>query len=217
MKPDYPFVIPALGTYTTSDYPKAEYVNIPNRELEAICVELGLNPKVIRDGVPPEESPENVAAYLGMIGNIVKNLVGVRNWYLAAVPARHSFGGHGNGATIAAAATNYAAIYGRALNAAETVSTIPIPYPGKVTKINAQILTAQPGTGSLVWTLRKNGVDQALSITFAAGAAANSIGLSSGSISYAAGDTISMKIVNNAPAAVSAQIGAFNIEFDQAG
>jgi hypothetical protein len=58
--------------------------------------------------------------------------------------------------------------------------------------------TAQPATGSLVCTVRKNSVDQALTITIAAGSAAGVFSDLVNSVSVVVGDQMGMKFVNNA-------------------
>lgn len=59
---------------------------------------------------------------------------------------------------------------------------------------------ASPAGGTLVFTIRKNAVDTALIITCAAGSAAGNYFNTTTSVSFSAGDLISFKIVNNAPA-----------------
>jgi len=66
------------------------------------------------------------------------------------------------------------------------------------TEIRVRTVSTQSATGSLVFTLRKNGVDQ-FSLTIAAGATANTY-TATGSFSVVAGDLINWKIRNNATA-----------------
>jgi hypothetical protein len=65
-------------------------------------------------------------------------------------------------------------------------------------EIRVRTFSTQSATGSLVFTLRKNGVDQ-FSLTIAAGATANTY-TATGSFSVVAGDLINWKIRNNATA-----------------
>jgi hypothetical protein len=58
--------------------------------------------------------------------------------------------------------------------------------------------TAQPATGSLVCTLRKNSVDQTMTITIAAGSAAGVFTDLVNSVSVVAGDQMGTKFQNNA-------------------
>jgi len=66
------------------------------------------------------------------------------------------------------------------------------------TEIRVRTVNTQSATGTLVFTLRKNGVDQ-FSLTIAAGATANTY-TATGSFSVVAGDLINWKIRNNATA-----------------
>lgn len=66
------------------------------------------------------------------------------------------------------------------------------------TEIRVRTVNTQSATGSLVFTLRKNGVDQ-FALTIAAGATANTY-TATGSFSVVAGDLINWKIRNNATA-----------------
>jgi len=66
------------------------------------------------------------------------------------------------------------------------------------TEIRVRTVSTQSATGTLVFTLRKNGVDQ-FSLTIAAGATANTY-TATGSFSVVAGDLINWKIRNNATA-----------------
>lgn len=58
--------------------------------------------------------------------------------------------------------------------------------------------SSQPGTGSLVFTLRKNGVDTALTITIPAVTVAGTFSDTTNSVAFSAGDLLSLKGVNNA-------------------
>ena len=62
--------------------------------------------------------------------------------------------------------------------------------------------TTQPSTGSQVFTVRKNGVDTALSITIAAGSVPTTTPYSNtaNSVTFAVGDKLSIRRVNNAVA-----------------
>ncbi len=63
------------------------------------------------------------------------------------------------------------------------------------------ITAAQPASGSLVITVQKNNVDTAITATIAAGAAAGTVTDLTNSVSFAAGDLLIIKVVNNATAA----------------
>jgi hypothetical protein len=78
------------------------------------------------------------------------------------------------------------------------------------TEIRVRTFSAQSGTGTLVFTLRKNGVDQ-FSLTIAAGAAAG-VYTATGSFSVVAGDLINWKIRNNATV-TSANIAQLSVVY----
>jgi hypothetical protein len=70
--------------------------------------------------------------------------------------------------------------------------------------------TAQPNDGPLVFTVRKNGVDTTLTVTVAANAAASTVSDTTHTVSFAAGDLLSMKIVNNSSSS-SAGVSQFAV------
>lgn len=96
-------------------------------------------------------------------------------------------------------------------NATENNRQGIIPRPALVSNLVIVTATAQSGTGSIVFTVRKNGVDTALTITIAAGTAAGTFTDSTNSVLFAANDLISLKAVNNATAN-STQLIAWSIK-----
>lgn len=86
----------------------------------------------------------------------------------------------------------------------ESPAQIAAEYAMVFTRMVIRTTTTQNVGGSLVFTLRKNGVDTALVVTIAAGATAN-VFAANGSVSFAQGDLISIKARNNA-AATSANV-----------
>jgi hypothetical protein len=105
-----------------------------------------------------------------------------------------------NGDTLAASATRYGALFGGSANhnASDNVRRTPMITNGTLTRLYVMTSTAQPATGSLVCTVRKNSVDQALTITIAAGSAAGVFSDLVNSVSVVVGDQMGMKFVNNA-------------------
>ena len=79
----------------------------------------------------------------------------------------------------------------------ESAVTMSAEHAMTITEIRVRTTNTQPSTGSLVFTLRKNGVDTTLVLTIAANSAAN-VFTATGSIAIAVGDLICMKIRNNA-------------------
>jgi hypothetical protein len=78
----------------------------------------------------------------------------------------------------------------------EAAVQISAEFPMTFTGIRVKTTNSQPATGNIVFTLRKNGVDQ-FSLTIAAGAAAG-VFTATGSFSAVAGDLLNWKIRNNA-------------------
>jgi hypothetical protein len=105
-----------------------------------------------------------------------------------------------NGDTLAAGATRFGALFGGSANhnASDNVRRTPMITNGTLTRLYVMTSTAQPATGSLVCTVRKNSVDQALTITIAAGSAAGVFSDLVNSVSVVVGDQMGMKFVNNA-------------------
>jgi hypothetical protein len=69
---------------------------------------------------------------------------------------------------------------------------------GTLSRFYVMTNAAQPATGSLVCTVRKNSIDQALTLTIAAGSAAGVFTDLVNSVSVAVGDQMGTKFVNNA-------------------
>lgn len=120
-----------------------------------------------------------------------------------------------NAATIPASTTHYNWI-GNIAAPSTTERANAFPKASTAKNLYIRIATNQPASGSLVCTLRVGGVDSALTVTIAANAA--------GGVTYsdlvhtvaiAAGDTLGIKIQNNATGA-SAQITGitFELEYD---
>jgi hypothetical protein len=112
-------------------------------------------------------------------------------------------------ATVPASTTYYLG-FGGQLGATEDIVKVPAPYAGTVRNFRVQV-QAQPASGSLVFTLRKNNADTAITATQAAGASAALLADTTNSVSVAAGDFLSLKVANNATGA-SAGIRGFSVE-----
>ena len=74
-----------------------------------------------------------------------------------------------------------------------------------------RIYSQQPASGSLVLTLQKNAVDTALTITIASGSAIGNYTDTSNSVSFVAGDTWQIKIVQNATSG-STNLGGYSFK-----
>lgn len=91
----------------------------------------------------------------------------------------------GTGFSIAGTATVYVAAY-----ADQTEGDVQVALPAcTLTNLNVR---RSVGTGSTVYTVRKNGSDTALTVTLTG---ATTTGSSGASVSFAAGDLFSLKIV----------------------
>jgi hypothetical protein len=210
---NYPNSIPVIPTLTGSDYPKAEHLNAPNREIEAISLELGTNPRAIAPAIPRAE-PQSIAHYLDMLAYIIKGIHRGTNWY-DVTPVKQALGCTLLGATVGAGATVYASLYSTTTTTVNGNARIPVPFAARVVEWRVRTHSAQPGTGSLVVTLERAAVPVS-TITIAAGSAANTFASGAVSLDWSAGQTINFGITNNA-AAASAQIGMFVVEMFQRG
>jgi len=108
-------------------------------------------------------------------------------------------------ATVAANTTTFAGIAGASFNI-EALRTCVSNANTTKARIIVFTTSAQPTTGSLTFTLRKNGVDTAVSLTVPAGGSAGLYDTGTLYLSVATGDRISLKVVNAAPATASANI-----------
>ena len=104
--------------------------------------------------------------------------------------------------TIATSATTWIGV-GITGGTNESTATVIMPVACTLSDMyTMHYNTTQPATGSQVFTVRKNGVDTALSITISAGSVPTTTPYSntSNSVTFAAGDKLSIRRVNNATA-----------------
>src|SRR5688572_125632 len=111
-----------------NEYPKSADRNAPNREIEAICTELGVNPKTISDAVTPTATPASVAQALDMFATILKSMRGSGNWHSAGAAVRRVIGGGGNGATVPATTTQYHGMSFHAVSGTQPDHVMIAPY-----------------------------------------------------------------------------------------
>jgi len=117
----------------------------------------------------------------------------------AAAPPNSAFSWWAGNNTFAGGTTQYQPFFGA--GSATTGSTTYESIIAKAGTISAWYVrtgAAQPGTGSLTLTIQKNGVDTALVIVIAAGAAAGTFSDLTNSFAVAAGDILQIKGVNAA-------------------
>jgi hypothetical protein len=111
------------------------------------------------------------------------------------------------GATVGASSTVYGTLTGGTLSGTENARISIMPQACTLSRLYFATATTQPASGSLVLTLRKNNADTALTLTVAAGSAANFFNNTANSVSYTAGQYASIKFQNNATG-TSAQANA---------
>lgn len=107
--------------------------------------------------------------------------------------------GQGN-STVGAGVTTYANLFGGLTSFSTTESSRQslVTNSGNISRLYVRTSNTQPGTGALVFTLRVNGVDTALTVTVAANAVAGTFSDTVNSVAVNAGDLISLKLVNGA-------------------
>lgn len=112
--------------------------------------------------------------------------------------------------TAAAGVNRYLALCAATLpdGGTENQRDFPLPFSGTAKNFYFITSTTQSGTGSLVLTVRKNGADTSIVITIAAGSAAGTFSNTSDTASFTAGDTLAVKVTNNASVNSAAYNGA---------
>jgi len=121
------------------------------------------------------------------------------------------------GVTVAASTTTYAAFFGGAFSATNWNSTSGkrqhlLPFDGVAKNLYIRTTTAQPADGSIVFTVRKNAVDTAITITISASGGADTYTDITNQVSFDAGDLIDLKAVNSS-ASASATINQWSMEY----
>jgi hypothetical protein len=109
-----------------------------------------------------------------------------------------------NGA--ASPTTRYHSVAGT-ISSLTTPYQIPVPTACTFSNFYFRTYSTQPSTGSLVLTLQKNAVDTALTITIAANSVGNNYSDTTNSVSFSAGDTWQIKIVQNATSSSTSLAG----------
>lgn len=100
-------------------------------------------------------------------------------------------------AGLAGSATNYVGLITVRAASTESQAQFPVQFALTVSKVVVNTISPQTATGSLVFTIRKNGVDTALTVTIAAGSVAGTYTSTSDIISFAENDNASIKVTNN--------------------
>jgi hypothetical protein len=89
-----------------------------------------------------------------------------------------------------------------------------MPSAGILKNLYIKTIGVQSSTGTLVITVRKNATDQALSVTVPAGASGAVFNDAAHQVTVAAGDAISIELINSATA-TSAGIVSISMTFTQ--
>ncbi len=105
--------------------------------------------------------------------------------------------------TVASGATAYGYLNGNAAAITTNANNVQslIPVAGTLSRYYLYTTGSQSATGSLVVTVRSNGVDSAITITIAAGSSAGNYSDTTNTLAISAGDSCDVKFVNNASAA----------------
>lgn len=119
-----------------------------------------------------------------------------------------AFCGSSRSTNVPLSSTYYIAAAGGVTTATENVQKTAMGRDGTVKWAVIKTSTTQSGTGSLVCTWRKNGVDTSVVITIAASSVAGLFYDNTNSFTCVAGDLVGVKLVNNATSASCAIIGS---------
>jgi len=123
-------------------------------------------------------------------------------WVNQSIPATTQLWNFQLANTIATSATTWIGV-GVTGGTNESTATVIMPFACTLSDMyTMHYNTTQPATGSQVFTVRKNGVDTALAITISAGSVPTTTPYSNtaNSVTFAAGDKLSIRRVNNATA-----------------
>ena len=155
-------------------------------------------------GTPGTALLQATSLTLGWTGTLADGrIASAATWNAKASTAyvdakKHGWGGL-VGSVVATGATNYINP-GNTANATENNVKVPCGFAGTFVGISVYLSTAQPGTGSLVLTLRINGANTALTFTIPAGSAAGVYSDLANTVAFTAGDTYNLSVLNNAAA-----------------
>ena len=108
--------------------------------------------------------------------------------------------------TIGTGTTSYVSFCAFTTNSAEANRQIVVPVAGTVKNLYVLTSTTQSAGGSLVCTVRKNGVNTSVVVTIGANTVAGVFSDTSNSFSVAAGDKLGLQVQNNAATGTAATI-----------
>ena len=163
---------------------------------------------LVSDGSGKVATNAVTSTELGYLSGVTSNIQTQLN---SKISTSKSFLGTLIGLSLTAAQTTYASFNYTNFNATETARVFVVPNDCTVSKFYIRIFTAQPASGALVFTVRKNQVDTAVVTTIAAGSAANTEANSGvTSATFAEGDDMGIKCQNGA-STTSANVLNFSI------
>lgn len=135
-------------------------------------------------------------------GTVAKSLgVDTSGKVIESSPARKSIQltfTHGGNAGVPASATRYLGFEDMVSGLQTSVYNIALPVACDIKNLYINTNSTQPSSGNLVFTLLKNGADTSITITVPANATANQFTDLTHDVSLDAGDSITLRIVNNA-------------------
>lgn len=109
--------------------------------------------------------------------------------------------------TVPSSVTRYSGFGGSPMASGEANVKITVNYACTLSQFYLHTTTTQPASGSLTIAIRKNGSDTALTFVISAGTAANTFSDLTHSVTFAAGDDISIGFINAATAASASVAG----------
>jgi len=151
---------------------------------------------LVSDGGGKVAVAATTSAEIGYLSGVTSN---IQTQLDGKTSVARSFMAVNQNATIIGSGTTYGSFILSGFNVAESSRIFVVPYACTMRNFYVRIFAAQPGTGSLVFTLRKNLADTSVVVTIAAGSAAGTEANSGvTTATFAAGDDCSIKVVNNA-------------------
>jgi hypothetical protein len=152
----------------------------------------------VRNGVAVTAGDVNAVA-----GTFAKNGVALNQAMLQSMQA----------ATVGATTTSYSTIGRAGPTTPEAAVQAPLPRAGTVRNLRLVTAGAQPASGALVVTVRKNGVATAVTLTVPINGAAGLYSDTTHSVAFAAGDLLSVEFAN-AASGVSAVLTGWSVTCD---
>lgn len=231
----YPGSIPSLATVSSANTITAAHVNDPNREIEAICTELGARPSQILDTASVSSSPADVGKYLSMVATILRTIAGIPSlvsvvsqnsgWWRAAQPSRFFVWGNMQNTTFAPGVDNYAYPFGGGVTTTEADAQIVVPFDMLLDNLWVDMTTAMPTGASdfLHVAIRRNATDLSLGILFIPPGTVGTfrkqqIDFAPSGDKLAAGDKLALRIkMDSGGSGSSGQVGGWGLEGRQVG